>query len=139
MELINAMNTGHKGCLGTVHANSAQDAIVRLESLAQSADSKMNERALRYQVASAIDLVVQVSRYQDGSRRVASIAEVLGTNADGSYHVVPIFQMSRMVRKADGTLSGQLETTGEVPSFMSEIVDNNLPFPESKFSKNQVA
>jgi pilus assembly protein CpaF len=139
LELINAMNTGHKGCLGTVHANSPQDAIVRLESLAQGGDNKMSERALRHQVSSAIDLVVQISRYQDGSRRVGAIAEVLGTNADGSYKVVPLFEMSRMVRRPDGSLQGQMVTTGEVPSFMQEITDNNLPFSVSKFVKNQVA
>ncbi len=135
IELINAMNTGHKGCLGTVHANSPEDAIVRLEALAQSGDAKISEKALRYQVASAIDLIVQVSRYSDGSRRVGAISEVCGLNPDGSYEVLPIFTMSRLVRSADGKLIGALEATGEVPSFMPEIVDNNLPFPASKLSK----
>ncbi|MCE3009068.1 MAG: CpaF family protein [Proteobacteria bacterium] len=135
MELINAMNTGHKGCLGTVHANSPEDAMVRLESLAQGGDAKISERALRSQVASAIDLIVQISRYGDGSRRIASIAEVRGLAADGAYEVAPIFSMSRMVRGADGKLSGQLQPIGEIPSFMGEIVDNNLPFPQSKFVK----
>jgi pilus assembly protein CpaF len=139
LELINAMNTGHKGCLGTVHANSSQDAIVRLESLAAGGDNKMSERALQYQVSSAIDLIVQVSRYSDGSRRIAEIAEVRGLNSDGSYNVVSIYTMSRMVRRPDGKLDGRLEQTGEVPSFMHEIIDNNLPFPEAKFRKNQVA
>jgi pilus assembly protein CpaF len=136
IELINAMNTGHKGCLGTVHANSPQDAIVRLEALAQGGDAKLSEKALRYQVSSAIDLIVQISRYSDGSRRVGSIAEVRGLDALGNYEVVPIFNMSRLVRAADGKLQGQLEATGETPSFLQEILDNNLPFPASKFSKS---
>lgn len=135
IELINAMNTGHKGCLGTVHANSPEDAIVRLEALAQSGDAKISEKALRYQVASAIDLIIQVSRYSDGSRRVGAISEVQGLGADGTYQVVPIFSMSRLVRGADGKLVGQLEATGNTPSFMQEIIDNNLPFPATKFSK----
>lgn len=135
IELINAMNTGHKGCLGTVHANSPEDAIVRLEALAQGGDAKISEKALRFQVASAIDLIVQVSRFSDGSRRVAGISEVLGTNSDGSYQMSPIYSMSRMVRQADGKLSGELQATGEIPSFMQEIIDNNLPFSASKFSK----
>jgi pilus assembly protein CpaF len=139
LELIQAMNTGHKGCMGTVHANSAEDAIVRLESLASGADAKLSERALRYQVSAAIDLIVQISRYHDGSRRVHSISEVLGLNPDGSYNVVPIFNMSRMVRRSDGTLDGRLEPMGEIPSFMEEIIDNNLPFPASKFHKPQAA
>jgi pilus assembly protein CpaF len=138
LELINAMNTGHKGCLGTVHANSPQDAIVRLEALAQGGDSKISERALRHQVSSAIDIIVQVSRYSDGSRRVGSIAEVRGFD-NNAYQVHPIFDMSRMIRRPDGKLDGRLEATGEVPSFVTEIADNSLPFPLSKFSKPQAA
>ncbi len=134
LELINAMNTGHKGCLGTVHANSAEDAIVRLEALAQGGDSQISERALRHQVGSAIDLIVQVSRFSDGSRRISAISEVLGSNPDNTYDVRPIFQMSRMIRKADGQLSGHIETSGQLPSFMEEIKDNGLPFTEESFA-----
>ncbi len=139
LELIQAMNTGHKGCMGTVHANTAEDAIVRLEALASGADAKLSERALRYQVSAAIDLIVQISRFQDGSRRVYSLSEVRGIGPDGNYNVVPIFMMSRLVRKADGTLEGQMNPTGELPSFMEEIIDNGLPFPESKFKKPAAA
>lgn len=135
LELLNAMNTGHKGCMGTVHANSPEDAIVRLEALAQGGDSKISEKALRYQVASAIELIVQVSRYQDGSRRIAAISEVRGFDEDGGYVVVPIFQMSRLIRGADGKLVGQIESTGELPTFANEIADNKLPFPIAKFKK----
>ncbi len=136
IELIQAMNTGHKGCLGTVHANSPQDAIVRLEALAQSGDVKMSEKALRYQITSAIDIIVQVSRYSDGSRRIGAISEVLGFDSQGNYEVQPIFEMSRMVRLPNGQLQGQLEAQGNLPSFMSEILDNNLPFPAAKFNKS---
>jgi len=135
LELLNAMNTGHKGCMGTVHANSPEDAIVRLEALAQGGDAQISEKALRSQVVSAIEIIVQVSRYNDGSRRISAISEVLGILADGNYDVRPIFQMSRMTRKANGSLEGKLEPTGYIPSFMEEIVDNRLPFPQSKFTK----
>jgi pilus assembly protein CpaF len=135
IELINAMNTGHKGCMGTVHANSPEDAIVRMEALAQSGDAQLSERALRSQVSSAIDVIIQISRFSDGSRRIAAISEVLGFSPDGTYKVVPIFQMSRMVKGKDGKLIGRLEPTGHVPSFMHEIADNNLPLPRSKFAK----
>ncbi len=135
LELVNAMNTGHKGCLGTVHANSPEDAIVRLEALAQGGDAKISEKALVAQVESAVDLIVQISRYSDGSRRVAAISEVKGFNSDGSYNVEPIFYLKRLVRRRDGGLQGQLEATGKLPSFMQEIEDNNLPFPRSKFQQ----
>lgn len=135
LELLNAMNTGHKGCMGTVHANSPEDAIVRLEALAQGGDSQISERALRSQVASAVELIIQVSRFSDGSRRIGAISEVLGFSADGTYDVRPIFQMSRMTRRPDGSLEGKLEPTGYIPSFMEEITDNKLPFPQAKFQK----
>lgn len=135
LELLNAMNTGHKGCLGTVHANTPEDAIIRLEALAQGGDGGISEKALRSQVASAIDIILQVTRFSDGSRRISAISEVVGFNPDGSYNTIRIFEMSRMTRMPDGKLSGQLEPTGHIPSFMNEIIDNNLPFPRSKFQK----
>lgn len=135
LELIAAMNTGHKGCMGTVHANSPADGIVRLEALAQGGDGSISERALRYQVASAVEIIIQVSRFQDGSRRVEEISEVLGLDTDGSYKLNSLFKMSSLLRDADGTLKGQLEPTGNLPSFMNEIEDNRLPFPRSAFAQ----
>lgn len=139
LELIQAMNTGHKGCLGTIHANSASDALVRLEALAQGGDGKLSEKALRHQIASAIDVVVQISRYPDGSRRLASVAEVLGFEKDGSYDVKSIYEMSRLVKMPDGKYKGQAEPTGTVPSFIQEIEDNQIPFPRTKFQKAAAA
>lgn len=139
LELLNAMNTGHKGCMGTVHANTPEDAIVRLEALAQGGDSKISEKALRSQVSSAIEVIIQVSRFSDGSRRISHISEVRGFNADGSYNVIPIFEMSRLTRRPDGTLEGKLQPTGNVPSFMDEIIDNKLPFTRDKFAHPKAA
>ncbi len=134
LELIQAMNTGHKGCLGTVHANSALGALTRLQALAQGGGGSLSERALRDQIVSAIDLVVQISRYSDGSRKVHSIDEVRGFTPDGDYKVVSIYHMSRMIKTKEGKLLGQIEPTGEVPQFMSEIEDNGIPFSRSKFT-----
>lgn len=133
LELVNAMNTGHKGCLGTVHANSSHDAIVRLEALAQGADSQLSEKALQHQISSAVDLIVQVSRYSDGSRRVGEVSEVLGVE-NGQYNVSQIFALSRLVKKPDGKLQGRLQATGRLPSFIGEIEDNGYRFPRSFFA-----
>ncbi|MBL7687253.1 MAG: CpaF family protein [Bdellovibrionaceae bacterium] len=133
LELIQAMNTGHKGCLGTIHANAPNDALVRLEALAMGSDAKISEKALQYSVASAIDLVVQISRLSDGSRRIVEISECRGLDEDYNYVVAPIYRMSSLVRAPDGKLSGQMEPTGELPSFMNEIEDNKIPFPRAKF------
>lgn len=139
LELINAMNTGHKGSMGTVHANSPEDAIVRLEALAQGGDTKISEKALRSQVASAIEIIVQISRYSDGSRKIGSIAEVRGFNKDGTYEVVPIFEIHKLTRRPDGKLEGGIEATGQIPSFMQEIIDNKINFPLAKFQKSKPA
>lgn len=133
LDLLNAMNTGHKGCLGTVHANTPEDAIVRLEALAQGGDSRISEKALRYQVVSGIDMIVQISRCSDGSRKITAISEVLGFNEDGSYNVEHLFTIPNLVRMADGQLKGELEPTGHLPSFMEEIEDNRLPFSKDEF------
>lgn len=135
LELIQAMNTGHKGCLGTIHANTPIDALVRLEALAQGGDAGLSEKALRHQISSAIDIVVQISRYNDGSRRIGAIAEVQGFDADGNYKVETIYELSRLVKLPDGKLKGELVSTGNVPSFMSEIEDNQIPFGRDKFQK----
>lgn len=139
LELIQAMNTGHKGCMGTIHANSAEDALVRLEALAQGGDGQLSEKALRHQISSAIDIVVQISRYSDGSRRLGSISEVLGFDKDGSYSVVPIYEIPRLVKQPDGKLKGDISPTGIIPTFMIEIEDNQIPFPRGKFTKPQAA
>ncbi len=139
LELIQAMNTGHKGCLGTIHANSAPDALVRLEALAQGADAQLSEKALRHQIGSAVEIVIQVSRYADGSRRIGTISEVLGFDATGAYNVVPIFELSRLQRQPDGKLKGEILPTGNFPTFMGEIEDNQIPFARAKFSPPQAA
>ncbi len=139
MELIQAMNTGHKGCLGTIHANSAADSLLRLETLAMGGDNKVSEKAMRYSIASAIEVVVQISRVSDGSRKVVSISEVMGLGPDGGYLTEDIYRINGLVRQADGKLKGQIEPTGQLPTFIKEIEDNRIPFPRGKFFANKKA
>ncbi len=134
LDLVNAMNTGHKGCLGTIHANTPEDAMVRLEGLAMGGDTKISERALQHLIGAAVDIIVQISRFSDGSRRVNNISEVGGH--DGSkYLVEPIFELGQLKKSADGRLVGRLEAVGRVPSFMDEIEANRIPFSRAKFNK----
>lgn len=134
LELIQAMNTGHKGCLGTVHANTANDAIVRLEALAQGAGGQLSEKALQYQICGALDLIVQASRLADGSRRITEVSEVLGQDDKGNYVMNSIFEMGRLVKMPDGKLKGNIQPTGNLPSFMEEIEDNKIPYSRNKFA-----
>lgn len=139
LELINAMNTGHKGSMGTVHANSPEDAIIRLEALAAGGDAQISEKALTSQVASAIEIIVQISRYSDGSRKIGTISEVRGIDEEGKYIVVPIFDITKLTRLPDGKLQGGIEATGNLPSFYQEILDNKINFPKTKFQKTKAA
>jgi pilus assembly protein CpaF len=91
LDLIQAMTSGHKGSLTTVHANSAPDALRRLETMALTAESGLPLAALRAQIASAIDLVVQVERCADGRRRVESVSSVRGLDGSGDYAIAPYF------------------------------------------------
>ena len=118
-----------------MHANSPEDAIIRLEALAAGGDAKISEKALVSQVGSAIEIIVQISRYSDGSRKIGAISEIRGVDDEGKYIVVPIFAIDKLVRRADGKLEGGIEPTGSVPSFYQEVLDNKINFPASKFQK----
>lgn len=125
LELINAMNTGHQGCLGTIHANTPFDSLIRLEALAMGGESKISEQAIRQQVVSAIQIVVQIARFHDGSRKITHISEVSGMNADKTYKITDIFRPNKV--------GGVIHTTGEIPSFIDEIEAQKIPFGRDKF------
>src|SRR5204863_7088460 len=82
LDMLQAMNTGHDGSLTTVHSNSPRDAIARMETLAMMANLNLPEKAVRRQIASAISLIVQISRFNDGSRRVTHLTEITGMEED---------------------------------------------------------
>ena len=127
LHLIHAMNTGHRGCMGTVHANSPEDALLRLEGLVTGGRDQQNGGGLvRRQISSAVQLVVQISRCMDGSRKVTEISEILGLDK-GEYQLRHLFKLR--------SLKGELEPTGEIPSFMKEIQDLHLPFSIDKLKK----
>lgn len=109
-ELLSAMNTGHDGSLSTGHANSPEDMLSRLETLVLTGMDIPIE-AVRQQIASAVDLVIQLGRLRDKSRRVLTIAEILGVQ-DGSIRIHPIYQFNEQGEDADGRVLGQIEWTG---------------------------
>jgi len=134
LDLITAMNTGHGGSMGTTHANTPLDGLVRLETLAMMGDTQVPIAAIRRQIASAVHLVVQIKRLHDGSRRVTEIAEVLPEVDDnGRYQVRNIFQFIQKGKTADGKIVGEMIPTGYLPTFYHEIEVNRLPFGKEKF------
>ncbi len=114
LTMLQAMNTGHEGSLATIHANSARDALARLETMVLMAGMDLPLRAIREQVASALDLIVQIERSSDGRRRVVGITEVVGQEGD-IIMLQDIFKFERQGMEEDGTLRGEFRPTGLRP------------------------
>ncbi|MBS1961161.1 MAG: CpaF family protein [Bdellovibrionales bacterium] len=135
LDLITAMNTGHGGSMGTTHANTPYDGLVRLETLAMMGDTQVPPSAIRRQIAAAVHLVVQIKRLNDGSRKITNITEVIPeVDEQGKYVIQDIFTFIQRGMSPDGKIVGELVPTGVLPSFMSEIEVNRLPYPREKFT-----
>lgn len=135
LDLITAMNTGHGGSMGTTHANTPYDALVRLETLAMMGDTQVPIAAIRRQIASAVHLVVQIKRMHDGTRKVTNISEVLPeVDEQGRYQIQDIYKFVQRGKTAEGKIVGEFIPTGILPTFMNEIELNRLPFPRDKFT-----
>ncbi len=134
LDLIQVMNTGHDGSMGTVHANSPVDACIRLETLCLMGDIKIPPDAIRKMVASAMQVIVQCARFHDGGRRVSHISEILGVDDHGRYISRDIFRWLQTGKDPQtGKIIGEMVPCGYVPKFFEEIVINKLPFPKSNF------
>lgn len=134
LDLIQVMNTGHDGSMGTVHANNPIDACTRLETLCLMGDTKIPPDAVRKMVASAMQIIVQCSRYHDGGRRTSHISEILGIDANGNYISRDIFRWVQTGKDPEtGKYIGEMVPCNYVPTFFEDIVVNKLPFPKSNF------
>lgn len=134
LDLLNAMGTGHDGSMGTVHANTPVDACTRLETLCLMGDTRIPPDAIRKMVGSALQLIVQCSRYHDGGRRTSHISEVLGVDEHGRYIVKDIFRWIQTGKDPEtGKYLGEMVACGYVPTFFEEFVSNKLPFSKAKF------
>jgi pilus assembly protein CpaF len=141
LDMLQAMNTGHEGSLTTIHANSPRDALSRLETLVMTAGVELPHRAIREQIASAFDLLIQITRLVDGSRRITHVSEVLGMESD-----VITLQDVFMARPPDEDgstqsggstthkLLGALECTGLKPHFLEKMAANGVVLPPQFFN-----
>jgi pilus assembly protein CpaF len=129
---MQAMNTGHDGSLTTVHANSPRDAISRLEVMIGMASSNLNIRSIRQQVASAIDLFVQISRLSDGSRKVTYVTECLGMEGD-LVTTQDIFVFERIGLTSEGRVRGRFKPTGVRPKFSERLKAAGIELPSHVF------
>lgn len=134
LDLVQVMNTGHDGSMGTVHANNPVDACTRLETLCLMGDTKIPPDAVRKMVGSALQIIVQCSRYHDGGRRTSHISEVLGVDDKGQYIVRDIFKWVQTGKDVTtGKYIGEMVPCNYVPTFFEDIVVNKLPFPKNNF------
>ncbi|SEE65652.1 pilus assembly protein CpaF [Arthrobacter alpinus] len=134
LDMLQAMNTGHDGSISTVHANSPRDAVARLETLVLMAGMDLPLRAIREQIASAVHLVVQLSRLKDGSRRVTHITEVLGMEGDVvTLQDAFVFDYAAGV-DSHGRILGKTVTTGVRPRFVDRLADLGIALPPEIFT-----
>ncbi|MCP4446824.1 MAG: CpaF family protein [Myxococcales bacterium] len=122
LELIQAMTSGHGGCMSTVHATYPKDTLSRLETMALMSDVELPMRALRSQVASAIDFIVQTARLSDGSRGITHIAEVVGLDENNKYEICELYRRTIHGTKDDGRLMTSLDPTGARPQCWEQMV-----------------
>ncbi|HEY5955651.1 MAG TPA: ATPase, T2SS/T4P/T4SS family [Polyangiaceae bacterium] len=129
LDMLQAMNTGHDGSLTTTHANSPREAVSRLETLCLMAGLDLPVRAIRDQIAGAIHLIVQQTRFSDGSRKVTEICEVAGVTDAGEVRLLPIFEFVRTGTGPDAEVQGEFRSTGFLPSFLHDFAVMGLVRP----------
>jgi pilus assembly protein CpaF len=128
IDMLQAMNTGHDGSLTTVHANSPRDALARLETMIQMNGMRLSDRAMRQQITSAVNVVIQVSRLTDGTRRVTSISEITGMEADTTA-MQEIFKFEQTGVDATGTVMGHFQASGIRPRFADRLKQYGMVLP----------
>jgi pilus assembly protein CpaF len=134
LDMLQAMNTGHDGSLTTVHANSPRDAISRLEVMVSLANANMHLTAIRQQIASAVHILVQISRMSDGTRRVMNITEVTGMETD-VVCLQDIFVFEKLGLSPGGKVMGRFAATGILPKFNEKLVAAGIRLPVDLFDE----
>jgi pilus assembly protein CpaF len=132
LDMLQAMNTGHDGSLTTVHANSPRDALARVETMAMMANLNLPEKAVRRQMASAVQLVVQISRFNDGTRRVTYLSEITGMEED-IVSMQDVFVFEKQGISQDGRIVGSFQATGIRPKFADRLKASGIAVSSSWF------
>jgi pilus assembly protein CpaF len=131
--MLQAMNTGHDGSLTTAHANTPRDVISRLEVMVLMAGMDLPVRAIREQISSAVNIIVQQSRIADGSRKITHISEITGMEGD-IIQLNDIFVYRQEGFDADGRVVGHFEATGQIPTFYEGLRARGITVDMSIFS-----
>jgi pilus assembly protein CpaF len=134
IDMLQAMNTGHDGSLTTIHANTPRDALARIETMIQMTGMRLSDRAMRQQISSAINLVIQASRLQDGSRRITSISEITGMEGE-TITMQEIFLFERSGIDKEGKVIGRFKATGIRPRFAERLKAHGIQLPRVFFEE----
>jgi len=137
LDMLQAMNTGHDGSLTTVHANSPRDALYRLDTMVAMANLNLPERAIRQQIASAVNFLVQVTRLSDGTRKVTAISEITGMEGE-VITLQDIFVFERTGLRADGKVCGRFRATGIRPKCSEHLAQSGVQLAPGMFEHSQV-
>jgi len=137
LDMLQAMNTGHDGSLTTVHANSPRDALYRLDTMVAMANLNIPDRAIRQQVASAIELVVQIARLSDGTRKVTAISEITGMERE-VITMQDIFVFEKLGVDEDGRVRGRFRATGIRPKCTERFATSGIQLPAQMFEHMKV-
>jgi pilus assembly protein CpaF len=131
LDIVQAMTSGHGGCMGTLHASYPRDTLTRLETMAMMSDVEMPLAAMRTQIGSGVQLIVQVSRLQDGSRKTTHITECLGFDLETQkYKLQDIFMRRYDGFDKEGNLLSELVPTGVLPTFMHQLEEHGVALPD---------
>jgi pilus assembly protein CpaF len=133
-DMLQAMNTGHDGSLTTLHANTPRDAVARLETMVMMTGFDMPIKAMRQQIASAVNILIQASRLQGGIRRVTSITEIVGMEQD-TVVMQDIYKYVQEGIDETGRARGHFEATGIRPNFMNKLEAAGVRLPSSAFKQ----
>ena len=126
LDMLQAMNTGHDGSMTSLHANSARDVLIRMSSMILLSGIELPMRAINEMISSAINIIVHMARYTDGSRKVTGISEITGLDEDGELELREIFHFNQTARSEDGTIQGYYQPLGKPPDIADELIKKGV-------------
>lgn len=132
VDMLQAMNTGHEGSLGTIHANTPRDAVARLETMVGMGMENLADKTIREMIARAVDVIVQLERLTDGTRRITSVTEIVGMEGN-VVSTQEIFKFEQRGIETDGRVSGTFRATGTRPRFAAKLQRFSIPLPPELF------
>jgi len=137
LDMLQAMNTGHDGSLTTVHANSARDALYRLDTMVAMSNLNIPEKAIHQQIASAVNFIIQIARLSDGTRKITGVTEITGMEGD-TITMQDIFLFDRTGVRPDGKVIGRFHATGIRPKCSTRLASSGVHLPAEMFEHTKV-